>query len=144
MAGSILLHAQKPPRKKQSQKISLCSHEALRGAISVVIPCRNEEMNVGPLIARILDLYGEYIHEIIPVDDGSTDRTREVIAALATKDARIKPIYRSPPKGVGRAMADGLRATTGRYSTPAWIATSSIFCRSFVTFSMVPPKVTTW
>ena len=115
MAGSILLHAQKPPRKKQSQKISLCSHEALRGAVSVVIPCRNEEMNVGPLIARILDLYGEYIHEVIPVDDGSTDRTREVMAALAAKEARIKPIYRSPPNGVGRAMSDGLRATTGRY-----------------------------
>ena len=72
MAGSILLHAQKPPRTKQSRKISLFSHEALRGAVSVVIPCHNEEMNVGPLVERILDLYGEYIHEVIPVDDSST------------------------------------------------------------------------
>ena len=72
MAGSILLHAQKPPRTKQVRKISLFSHEALRGAVSVVIPCHNEEMNVGPMIERILDLYGEYVHEVIPVDDGST------------------------------------------------------------------------
>ena len=72
-------------------------------------------MNVGPLIERILDLYGEYIHEVIPVDDSSTDRTRDVMAALATKDARVKPLYRSPPSGVGRAIADGLRAATGRY-----------------------------
>jgi dolichol-phosphate mannosyltransferase len=115
MAGSILLHAQKPPRTKQSRKISLFSHEALRGAVSVVIPCHNEEMNVGPLVERILDLYGEYIHEVIPVDDSSTDRTREVMAALATKDARIKPFHRSPPNGVGRAVSDGLRAATGRY-----------------------------
>ena len=79
-----------------------------------MIPCHNEEMNVGPLIERILDLYGEYVHEIIPVDDSSTDRTREVIAELAAKDARIKPVYRSPPNGVGRAISDGLRAATGR------------------------------
>jgi dolichol-phosphate mannosyltransferase len=115
MAGSILLHAQKPPRKKQPRRISLFSHEALRGAVSVVIPCHNEEMNVGPLIERILDLYGEYVHEVIPVDDSSTDRTREVMAALATKDPRIKPLHRSPPNGVGRAISDGLRAATGRY-----------------------------
>jgi dolichol-phosphate mannosyltransferase len=115
MAGSILLHAQKPPRTKQLRKVSLFSHEGLRGAVSVVIPCHNEEMNVCPLVERILDLYGEYVHEIIPVDDSSTDRTREVIAALATKDERIKPLYRSTPHGVGRALADGLRAVTGRY-----------------------------
>ena len=114
-AGSILLHAQKPPRKKRSQPASLFSHEVLRDAVSVVIPCYNEEMNVGPLIQRILDLYGAYVHEVIPVDDSSTDRTREVIAELALKDARIKPFYRSPPNGVGRAMSDGLRVATGRY-----------------------------
>ena len=115
MAGSILLHAQKPPRKKELRRVSLSTHEALRGAISVVIPCHNEEMNVVPLVERILDLYGEYVYEVIPVDDSSTDRTREVIAALAKKDARIKPFYRSPPNGVGRAISDGLRAATGRY-----------------------------
>ena len=115
MAGSILLHAQKAPRKKEPRRVSLFTHESLRGAVSVVIPCHNEEMNVGPLIERILDLYGEYVHEVIPVDDSSTDRTRDVMAALATKDARIKPFYRSPPNGVGRAISDGLRASTGRY-----------------------------
>jgi dolichol-phosphate mannosyltransferase len=115
MAGSVLLHAQKPPRKKERQRISLFAHECLRGAVSVVIPCHNEEMNVGPLIERILDLYGEYVHEVIPVDDSSTDGTRDVMAALARKDGRIKPLHRSPPNGVGRAISDGLRASTGRY-----------------------------
>jgi hypothetical protein len=115
MAGSILLHAQKPPRRKELRRVSLSTHEALRGAVSVVIPCHNEEMNVGPLVERILDLYGEYVHEVIPVDDSSTDRTREVMAALATKDVRIKPLHRSPPNGVGRAISDGLRAATGSY-----------------------------
>jgi dolichol-phosphate mannosyltransferase len=115
MAGSILLHAQKPPRHKETPKISLFAHESLRGAVSVVIPCHNEEMNVAPLVERILDLYGDYIHEIIPVNDGSTDRTADVMSELATKDARIKPLHRVPPNGVGLAIAEGLAAATGRY-----------------------------
>jgi glycosyltransferase involved in cell wall biosynthesis len=115
MAGSILLHAQKPPRKKTVSGISLFEHESLRRAVSVVIPCRNEEMNVEPLVTRLLGLYGEYVHEVIVVDDGSTDGTRRVLTELAVKEARVRPIHREPPPGVGRSLADGLHAATGRY-----------------------------
>jgi dolichol-phosphate mannosyltransferase len=115
LAGSILVHAQKSPRKKELLKISLFEHELLRRAFSIVIPCHNEEMNIGPLVQRIVDLYGEYIHEIILVNDGSTDRTRDVMMELASKDGRIKPLHRGPPNGVGRALADGLSAASGQY-----------------------------
>jgi len=115
MAGSILIHAQKSPRKKEPPKVSLFKHESLRRAISVVIPCHNEEMNIAPLVERILTLYGEYVHEVVTVNDGSTDRTAEVMAELAAKDARVKPLHRRPPNGVGRAIADGLSAATGKY-----------------------------
>ena len=114
MAGSILLHGQKPPRMEPPH-ISLFAHESLRDAISVVIPCHNEEMNVRPLIERLLGYYGEYVHEVIPVNDGSTDRTGEVIAKLAENDKRVKPLHRLPPNGVGLAIADGLAAATGPY-----------------------------
>jgi len=115
LAGSILVHAQKPPRLVDRPRPSLCVHESLRRALSVVIPCHNEEMNIGPLVMGLRDVYGEYIHEIIPVDDNSTDRTASVIRKLAKEDTRIKPVFRSPPNGVGRAIADGYRAATGRY-----------------------------
>jgi dolichol-phosphate mannosyltransferase len=115
LAGSILIHAQKPPRVVERPQVSLFEHEELRGAISVVIPCHNEEMNIEPLIARLKTYYGEYLHEIIPVDDNSKDRTAEVVRQLAAGDARIKPVFRTPPNGVGRAIADGYRAATGRY-----------------------------
>jgi SAM-dependent methyltransferase len=115
MAGSILLHAQKPPRRRELPAIPLCTHAVLQRAVSVVIPCRNEGMNVRPLIESLLRLYGGAIHEIIPVNDGSTDDTAAVLEALAAEDPRVRPLHRPPPNGVGRAIRDGLHAATGRY-----------------------------
>lgn len=115
LAGSILIHAQKPPRVTQRPTRSLFKHEMLRNAVSVVIPCHNEETNVEPLVRGLNAYYREYLHEIVLVDDNSTDSTAAVIARLAQEDAVIKPVYRTPPNGVGRAIADGLRAATGRY-----------------------------
>jgi 2-polyprenyl-3-methyl-5-hydroxy-6-metoxy-1,4-benzoquinol methylase len=115
LAGSILIHAQRPPRAVVQPKASLFEHEQLRNAISVIIPCHNEEMNIVPLVTRLNDLYGEYIHEIILVDDNSQDRTAEVLRSLAANDPSIKPVFRTPPNGVGLAIADGYRAASGRY-----------------------------
>jgi SAM-dependent methyltransferase len=115
LAGSILIHAQKPPRVVERPQMSLCEHQQLHGAVSVVIPCHNEEMNIEPLITRLKGFFGEYLHEIIPVDDNSRDDTREVIQRLADEDPIIKPVFRSPPNGVGRALIDGYRVATGRY-----------------------------
>ena len=115
LAGSILVQAQKPPRDVPRPRVSLFEHEALRHSVSVVIPCHNEEMNIGPLVTGLRELFGEYLHEIILVDDNSTDATRDVIGRLASEDPRVKPILRTPPNGVGRALADGYRAATGEW-----------------------------
>jgi glycosyltransferase involved in cell wall biosynthesis len=72
-------------------------------------------MNVGSLVRRLIELFGCYIHEIVLVNDNSTDKTGAVIDELAREDNRIKPLHRAPPNGVGRAMVDGLRAATGKY-----------------------------
>ena len=115
LAGSILIHAQKPPRISKRPEISLFEHEQLRGGVSVVIPCHNEEMNIESLITLLKSFYGEYLHEIVPVDDNSRDNTADVIRQLAEADPLVKPVFRSPPNGVGRAITDGYRAATGRY-----------------------------
>ncbi len=112
-AGAILLHAQKPPRSVTRHLVPFRAEPSLRGAVSVVIPCHNEEMNLRPLVDGLVALYGEYLHEIIPVDDNSTDGTRAVMAALAAADPRVRPVFRTPPNGVGRALRDGYRAATG-------------------------------
>jgi len=115
MAGSILVHAQKPPEEKHVPGMPLFTHKSLRQAVSFVIPCHNEEMNIRPLVDRILDLYGDYVHEIILVNDGSSDGTAAIIEEIAKQDARVKPMHRNPPSGVGRALAEGLSQTSGLY-----------------------------
>jgi SAM-dependent methyltransferase len=112
-AGTILVHAQKPPRTGFRSSPMLADHAALRGRVSVVIPCHNEAMNVGPLIERMVELYGDYLHEIVPVDDNSVDDTAAILARYAAADPRVRPVYRTPPNGVGRAIADGYAAATG-------------------------------
>jgi SAM-dependent methyltransferase len=114
VAGAILVHAQRPGAQETAAEM-LCEHKCLRHAVSVVVPCHNEEMNVRRLVSRILGLYGDYVHEIILVDDNSSDGTAGVIRALASECRQVKGIYRTPPNGVGRALADGYRAATGEY-----------------------------
>ena len=99
LAGAILIHAQKPPRIVARRRCSLFEHEELAPAVSVVIPCHNEEMNIRPLVTQLKELYGQYIHEIIPVHDNSKDGTADVLRELAASNACIKPILRSPPAG---------------------------------------------
>ncbi len=115
LAGSILIHGQKVPRIVEKPAVSLCEHEQLKGKISVVVPCHNEEMNIAPLVNKLRDFFDDYIHEIILVDDNSKDGTRQIIETLASEDSRIKPVFRTPPNGVGRAIQDGYRVVTGDY-----------------------------
>jgi SAM-dependent methyltransferase len=115
LAGTILLHAQKPPGNLPRPAVRMVEHQGLHGAVSVVIPCHNEEMNVEPLVEGLLRHYDEYIHELVLVDDNSTDRTRAVLERLAAREPRVLPVFRTPPNGVGRALRDGLRQATGRF-----------------------------
>jgi dolichol-phosphate mannosyltransferase len=107
LAGTIIVHAQKPPRIVERPAISLCCHEEFKNAVSIVVPCHNEGTNVEPLTNGLRGLYGDYLHQIVLVDDNSTDNTREVIERLAAGDARVTPVIRTPHNGVGRALADG-------------------------------------
>lgn len=114
-AGRILVHAQKPPREVPREAVSLFRHEQLRDAISIVVPCHNEEMNVAPLVEGLRRHYGPYLHQIILVDDNSRDGTRGVIEGLMAEDSRVVGVFRSPPNGVGRALRDGYARATGAY-----------------------------
>jgi dolichol-phosphate mannosyltransferase len=116
MCGTLYIWAKKPGDEKARRPVvNLATHSSLRDAISVVAPCYNEEMNVPALVEALIQMYDDYIHEIIIVNDNSTDRTGEVGRELARKEPRIKVVDRTPPGGVGRALRDGYAAATGRY-----------------------------
>jgi dolichol-phosphate mannosyltransferase len=115
LAGSILVHGQKPPRVMERPAISLVLHQELKKSLSVVVPCHNEEMNVASLVEGLRRFYDDYIAEIILVDDNSQDGTASVIEQLAKKDSRIRLFSRTMPNGVGLALRDGYRLATGRY-----------------------------
>lgn len=77
--------------------------------LSVVIPVFNEEKTIGQLLARVLA--EKTPKEIIVVDDGSTDGTREEIKKLRSKE--IKKLYHEVNQGKGAAVRKGIKNATG-------------------------------
>jgi SAM-dependent methyltransferase len=95
--------------------VNLAEHRSLHGSTSVVVPCRNEEMNVPRLVKGLREAYDQYIAEIIIVNDSGEDATATVTRRLAAEDPRVRLIERPPPAGVGRAIKDGYAAARGEY-----------------------------
>jgi glycosyltransferase involved in cell wall biosynthesis len=115
-AGSLFIWAQKPAEENWKRPMSsLSQHECFMGRLSVVVPSRNEELNIPPLVENLKACYGEYIKEIIIVDDNSRDETAKVTEKLALGDSRIKLIRRNMPNGVGRALRDGFALAEGDF-----------------------------
>jgi Glycosyl transferase family 2 len=82
-------------REPGSGSCAEMGHCVLPDAISVLIPARNEERVIAASLASLLASRGVAI-EIIVLDDGSTDRTAEIVRDLALQDARVR--LRSSPR----------------------------------------------
>jgi len=81
--------------------------------ISVLLPAYNHEKYISATLTSLLSQSEQDI-EIIVVDDGSTDRTGEIIRQYAQKDARIKAIWQEN-QGVAMASSTALHHATGEW-----------------------------
>lgn len=86
--------------------------------ISVVVPCYNEEESL-PIfykeINKIADSMKEVKFEFLFINDGSKDKTLQIIKKLAKKDRRVKFISFSRNFGKEAGMYAGLTNATGDY-----------------------------
>ncbi|MGQ0741429.1 MAG: glycosyltransferase family 2 protein [Alphaproteobacteria bacterium] len=79
--------------------------------VSVVVPVKDEADNVAPLAREIAAaLKSEPAHEIIFVDDGSTDGTKEKLLALRGEISSLRVIVHARNAGQSRAIRTGVRA----------------------------------
>lgn len=90
---------------------------ATRTKLTVLLPAYNEELAIGPVLAEVVEALAELegSHEILVVDDASTDRTAEVAEQFA-RDCWQCPIrvIRCPEnRGAGAARKVGVREAHG-------------------------------
>jgi phenylacetate-CoA ligase len=86
--------------------------------LSVIAPCFNEQDNIPELTARMLRVF-ETKHipgELILVDDGSRDRTADVIRELqAQHPGRVRGVFHPTNRGIEQGWRSGLEASVGKF-----------------------------
>ncbi len=80
--------------------------------LTVVIPCYNEVTTIEPVLARVRSV--GLAHEIIIVDDGSTDGTRDLLKEIqAANEPDLRIVFHDVNKGKGAALVTGFSYASG-------------------------------
>lgn len=82
--------------------------------LSIVIPCYNEKATIKEILREVMNVdLGSTKKEIIIIDDGSKDGTRQVLKKLAAKNKALKLIFQEHNQGKGTALKRGFLESTG-------------------------------
>jgi glycosyltransferase involved in cell wall biosynthesis len=87
-----------------------------KGRISVIIPAYNEANCIRKTIRHLQEQFEAVStdFEIIVIDDGSTDDTKEILSTMASNEVRIVSYARN--QGKGHAIRTGINRATGQYA----------------------------
>jgi GT2 family glycosyltransferase len=83
--------------------------------ISVVIPCRNGAGSLAQQLEAILGQRTDALFEVVVADNGSTDRTADLVRSFMARDGRLRLIDASRALGANVGRNDGVRAAGGRF-----------------------------
>lgn len=80
-------------------------------SISVFFPCYNDSKTIGKLIKDALFVLKELTktYEVIVIDDGSTDGSRELLKDLAKRQPKLKVVFHQSNQGYGGALISGFK-----------------------------------
>ncbi len=81
--------------------------------LSILMPVFNEQATLATALKRVLDVHYPCEIELVAVDDGSSDNTRDILAG--TDDQRLSVHTHTLNQGKGAAIATAVRVATGDY-----------------------------
>ncbi|MCC6862449.1 MAG: glycosyltransferase family 2 protein [Bryobacterales bacterium] len=92
--------------------------ESRKPDLSLVMPCYNEERAVAYTVWKLLVAFQKsgYRLEIVAVDNGSQDRTGEILRSLARRDPSVVPVRVERNQGYGHGILQGIP-----YCTAPWV-----------------------